>query len=33
MLASDSREKLEPLLDSLRQDCMAGKIIGSIRGM
>ena len=31
MLASDSREKLEPLLDSLRQDCMAGKIIGSIR--
>lgn len=32
MLASDSREKLEPLLDSLRQDCMAGKIIGSIRG-
>ena len=32
MLAFDSREKLEPLLDSLRQDCMAGKIIGSIRG-
>lgn len=32
MLASDSREKLEPLLDSLRRDCMAGKIIGSIRG-
>lgn len=32
MLVSDSREKLEPLLDSLRQDCMAGKIIGSIRG-
>lgn len=30
-IASDSKEKVESILDSLRKDCMAGKIIGSIQ--
>lgn len=31
-LAAEGEDQLEPLLDSLRKDCMAEKIIGSIHG-